>query len=291
MTNEKKERLLELLSDQAIFDLNEEELMELEQLKKQFPDWKNYASFELTAAAIGIANIKMVAMPDSLRTKILNNAEDFLSSQVKQREVVNSESETRNIFGSLPAETVGSSLAETEKRPFWQWLGWGVAFAACALLAINLWTTRIQPQSEIAQDNKIVQTPTPELNAFQKRDQFIATAPDIIRTKLESPNGAKEISGDVVWSNSQQKGYVTFRGMPVNNPSEETYQLWVFDEAQNDKYPISGGVFDVGESGEIVVPIDTELKIQKPKMFAVTEEKPGGVVVSDREKLLAIAKI
>ncbi len=284
--NEKKERMLELLSDQAIFDLNEEELMELEQLKNQFPDWKNYASFELTAAAIGIANIKMFEMPDSLRTKILDNANNYFSP-----EVVNFESETKKSFDLLTTETVGNSFVESEKRPFWQWFGWGVAFAACALLAINLWTTRVQPQPEIAKNTETIQTPTPELNAFQKRDQFLATTSDIVRTKLESPKGEKEISGDVVWSNSQQKGYVTFRGMPVNNPSEETYQLWVFDETQNDKYPISGGVFDVSESGEIVVPIDAEIKVQKPKMFAVTEEKPGGVVVSDREKLMAIGKV
>jgi hypothetical protein len=96
--NEKKERMLELLSDQAIFDLNEEELIGLEQLKSQFPDWENYASFELTAAAIGIANIKMVAMPDNLRTKILNNAGAFFDSQEKSRKAVNSEPKTRKTY-------------------------------------------------------------------------------------------------------------------------------------------------------------------------------------------------
>lgn len=284
--NQNKERMLELLSEQAIFDLNVEELMELERLKNQFPDWKDYASFELTAAAIGIADIKMVAMPEKLRAEILNNADNYFSP-----EVVNSEPKTEKTFVSLTSETAEVSFAETEKRPFWQWLGWGVAFAACALLAINLWTTRIQPQSEIAGETKTIQTPTPELNAFQKRDQLIATAPDIIRTKLESPKGTQNISGDVVWSNLEQKGYVTFRGLPVNNPTEETYQLWVFDETQSDKYPISGGVFNVNNKGEIVVPIDTELKVQKPKMFAVTAEKLGGVVVSDRAKLMAVGKV
>ena len=278
MKDEKKERMLELLSDQTVFDLNEEELMELEQLKSQFPDWKNYASFELTAAAIGIANIKMVAMPEKLRTKILENADSFFSPEIAVPE-------------SSIKQLVVSHTTETEQRPFWQWFSWGIAFAACALLAVNLWVTRFQNQPEIVKDIKTVQTPTPELSEFQKRDQFLATAPDIVRTKLESPKGSAEILGDVVWSNSKQSGYITFRGMPVNIPSKETYQLWVFDESQNDKYPISGGVFDVRENGEIVVPIDVELKIKNPKMFAVTGEKPGGVVVSDREKLMAIGKV
>lgn len=284
--NEKKERMLELLSDQAIFELNNEELMELEQLKNQSPDWKNYASFELTAAAIGIADLKMFEMPEKLRTKILKNADTYFGA-----EVLSFEPKNNNSLTLLKNESVGIKLEEKEKRPFWQWIGWGVAFAACALLAVNLWLTRVSTPTEIAKDTKTIQTPIPELNAFQKRDQFIATTSDIVRTKLEPPKGTKELSGDVVWSNTQQKGYITFRGMPVNNPSEETYQLWVFDETQNDKYPISGGVFDVSENGEIVVPIDVDLKITKPKMFAITGEKPGGVVVSDREKLLAIGKI
>lgn len=286
MTNEIKERMLELLSDQAIFDLNKEELMELEQLKSQFPDWANNSSFELTAAAIGISDIKLVVMPEKLRAKILSNAENYFSP-----EVVNSETNNRQSFGSLNTETVGISLEAAEKRPFWQWLGWGIAAAACALLAVNLWTTRFQPQQEIVKESKTIQTPTPELSVLQRRDQLIAAAPDIVRTKLEPPKGEKNISGDVVWSNSLQKGYVTFHGMPVNDSAKATYQLWVFDETQNDKYPISAGIFDVNENGEVIVPIDTKLKVKKPKMFAVTEEKPGGVVVSDRKNLVAIAKV
>ncbi len=289
--NEKKERMLELLADQSIYDLNEEELMELEQLKNQFPDWKRYATFELTAAAIGIAEIKLVEMPEKLRTKIMDDADNYFSPAAHSQEIADSGLETKKTFGSMTTETVGTSLAETEKRPFWQWLGWGVAFAACALLAINLWTTRVQPQPEVAVKTQTIQTPTPELSDIQKRDQLIATAPDIIRTKLESPKDKQNISGDVVWSNSQQKGYVTFRGLPVNDPTEDTYQLWVFDEAQNDKYPISAGIFNVSKTGEVIVPLDTKLKVKKPKMFAVTQEKPGGVVVSDREKLMAIGKV
>ena len=50
MNNEKKARLFELLTDQAVVGLSEEELMELRQLKIQFPDWENDISFELAAA-------------------------------------------------------------------------------------------------------------------------------------------------------------------------------------------------------------------------------------------------
>ena len=44
-------------------------------------------------------------------------------------------------------------------------------------------------------------------------------------------------------------------------------------------------------SGEIVVPINAKLRAQQPEMLAVTIEKPGGVVVSKREKIAALAKV
>jgi hypothetical protein len=54
---------------------------------------------------------------------------------------------------------------------------------------------------------------------------------------------------------------------------------------------VDGGVFDVPQNGEVIIPIDAKIKVQKPTLFAVTAEKPGGVVVSKQEKVLAIAKV
>jgi hypothetical protein len=82
-----------------------------------------------------------------------------------------------------------------------------------------------------------------------------------------------------------------FRGLPVNDVQKETYQLWIFDKTQDKATPIDGGTFDVTSDGEVVVPINAKLKAQEPVMFAVTVEKPGGVVVSKREKIVALAKV
>ena len=105
------------------------------------------------------------------------------------------------------------------------------------------------------------------------------------------PKKPGEISGDVIWSNAEQKGYLRLRGLPVNDPDKATYQLWIFDEAQDEKYPIDGGVFDINKDGEVIVPIDAKINVKNPKIFAVTKEKPGGVVVSDRTGLVALAKV
>jgi anti-sigma-K factor RskA len=100
----------------------------------------------------------------------------------------------------------------------------------------------------------------------------------------------QHVGGDIVWSDSEQTGYMRFRNLPVNDKSKETYQLWIFDETQEEKTPIDGGTFDVDQNGEVVIPINARLKAKNPKAFAVTVEKPGGVVVSKRERIAAIGK-
>ncbi|MFG0255098.1 MAG: anti-sigma factor domain-containing protein, partial [Rhodopirellula sp. JB053] len=98
------------------------------------------------------------------------------------------------------------------------------------------------------------------------------------------------VDGDVVWSTAQQTGYMRFVGMPVNDPTQEQYQLWIIDPARDDE-PIDGGVFDIASSGEVIVPIDAKLTVVDPAAFAITIEKPGGVVVSTQERLPLLAPV
>jgi hypothetical protein len=51
-------------------------------------------------------------------------------------------------------------------------------------------------------------------------------------------------------------------------------------------------VFDVTSSdGEQIVRIQAKLRVQVPLVFAVSVEPPGGVVVSDRNRIAAIADV
>ena len=52
---------------------------------------------------------------------------------------------------------------------------------------------------------------------------------------------------------------------------------------------VDGGVFDVPACGSVVLPIKAKLEVKQPTLFAVTVEKPGGVVVSDR-RIAILAK-
>jgi anti-sigma-K factor RskA len=60
-------------------------------------------------------------------------------------------------------------------------------------------------------------------------------------------------------------------------------------DASRDVHPVDGGVFDVTSTGELIIPIHNRLPVSQPTAFAVTLEKPGGVVVSDGPMLLVAA--
>ncbi len=288
MNELEKDKMLELLSDKAVFGLTETELAELAELEKNFPEFSDESleltqSLELSAATIGMMNLDTSEpMPAHLRTKIVSDAEKHFA--LRKTEVAVSEPQAEK-------EDFQKTFAFEPKKSVWSWLGWAVAAAACMVLAINIYTTR-QSSTDIA---KATPTPTAapqiKLTATQEREQLLASAKDILRSNWGDldPKKPQNMQGDVVWSNEKQKGFVRFSNLPVNDKTKETYQVWIFDE--NQKQPIDGGVFDANEAGEIIIPIDAKLKVQKPKMFAVTAEKPGGVVVSPLEKVMAIAKV
>ena len=106
--------------------------------------------------------------------------------------------------------------------------------------------------------------------------------------RLESFLG-EGVTGDVVWSPSMQQGYLRFEGLAANNPLKERFQLWIFDANRPDATPVDGGVFDVQGDGTVVVAIDPKLPIGAVSAFAVTVERPEGVVVSDRTRLALLA--
>lgn len=164
------------------------------------------------------------------------------------------------------------------RKPVRQYGGW-LAAAAALVLAVAGWWPELQG---------------PDIgDPAAARDQLIANAQDLVRVEwsnTEHPLAQQLAGGYVVWSHELQRGYMTFRGMPDNDPGEHQYQLWVFDAARSEKYPVDGGVFDANDGGEVVIPIRARLPIEKATLFAVTLEPPGGVVVSDRDPILWVAK-
>lgn len=283
---EKQERLFDLLTEQAVHGLNEEDQKELEDLLKIFPDWQEDESFALTATAINLSAVSPEEeMPAHLKAVILADSEKYFTAQENSAKILPFESKSK------PAAAEAEPSAGFFDRLFGaNWLGWAVAGAACIALAFNLWLTSSQPTEVV----KNPPTPTPTvapLTPAQQFEQFRASANDLVTrpwTDLD-PKKPRGVQGEVVWSNAQQKGFVRFRNLPVNDKTKETYQVWVFDASQ--KNPVSAGVFDVNQEGEVIVPMDAALQIRKPTMIGITAEKPGGVVVSELGKVMAVAKI
>jgi len=284
MSEQDKEKMLELLSGQALSDLSEAELAELAELEKLFPELKSDDSFEIAASRVSLTNLDISEpMPAHLQAKILADADQFFAAQETNV------STQENVSTPETEEEYQKTFAFEPRRSIWQWLGWAVAAAAGVVLAVNLWVTWLNPRVERIYVQQQV-TPTPTPSALQQREQLLAAA-DVVKTTLTNPKNPSEVLGDVAWSDSAQKGFVRLRGVPVNDKAREQYQLWIFASNQDPKTPVDGGVFDVGAGGEVIIPIDAKIKVQKPTLFAVTAEKPGGVVVSKQEKIMAIAKV
>ena len=295
---ENKERMLDLLTMREIHGLSEEDQKELERLLQNFPEWQDDETLALTAAAITLTVVNTdEPMPANLRSKILADSERYFANEENNEETSGKVLDFKSKSGrTVSAETgvVGGFADRLRRLSFWNLAGWVAAAAACVVLGFNLWTTN-------APEVAVNPSPSPQIspallpspNLAQQREQFLTAAPDAVQSSWTdfNPKEPRNVKGDVVWSNSLQRGYIRFQNLPVNDKTRETYQLWIFDANQNAKTPVDGGVFDIDANGDVIVPIDAKIKVGKPTMFAVTAEKPGGVVVSELGKVMAVAKI
>lgn len=173
------------------------------------------------------------------------------------------------------------------------WVPWMVAAASLLIATVSILMPRgTQPPLDLD---------TQRLALIENTD-----ADDLIQWNWISTEDSAvvgDVIGDVVWSNTLNKGYMRISGLAINDPSLEQYQLWIFDatrptgdlpqfgEGLLTQRPVDGGVFDINETGEVIIEIDSKLAIQQAAAFAITVEQPGGVVVSDRSRvpLLALA--
>lgn len=124
------------------------------------------------------------------------------------------------------------------------------------------------------------------------RTALLADSTSLRRTWAPSSDpAARGAGGDLVWNAVQQRGVMRFTGLVPNDPRVAQYQLWIVDASRDARYPVDGGVFDVTETGEVLVLITPRLPVDRPTLFAITLERPGGVVVSSRERLVLAAPV
>lgn len=282
MSEEQNEKFFDLLIAKVTSGLDDTDQRELDLLDSG-AGTREFESLEMTAAAICLAGVSIEEpMPAYLFSKIADDAPQYFENTA-----VEEDSPWAPASGA--AYIREEPVSESSSGSWFSWLGWAAAAAACIALAINIWTDR-SPVVEQAKVPTPLATPQP-LTPAQMRDSLM-TSPNLIKANWAAGNvrELKQITGDIVWSEDKQTGYMRFTGLPANDRSQYTYQLWIMDKSR-DKNPIDGGTFDVSSDGEIIIPINARLKTGRPEMFAVTMEKPGGVVVSDKEKIVALAKV
>jgi anti-sigma-K factor RskA len=172
---------------------------------------------------------------------------------------------------AAPSPVVVASFGSTMRT----WSGWAAAACLAVMLAL--------PSKKSA--DPLVATPITPTTLEQQ-------AKDLTRLTMAGTEGEfQRARGEVIWSNDQQKGFLLLTGVPVNNPQQAQYQLWIVDPTR-DEIPVDGGVFDIvaDASGKAQIEIHAKLAIRDPQAFVITLEQPGGVVRSKQEKVVAIAK-
>ena len=259
------DRLRDLLADQALFELSPEEQAELRALLANRPSIRNRSSGPPRSPRSRSTPVRYEPLPAELRAKIAAAAPEHQAAA----QLVD---ENKRLAGRAGFST----RASEHGIRFREALAWFAA-AACLFVAMMLWSASHPPTQSIAQARAALLEQEPKLKP-------------LAWTATEDP-AAKGATGDVVWSKDKQQGFMRFKGLAKNDPSQNQYQLWIFDANQDERYPIDGGVFDVDPTtGDVIVPIHAKLQVVDPKMFAVTVEKPGGVVVSDRKHIAVLAK-
>jgi hypothetical protein len=254
--------------------------------------------WELAAAAIELALIGRtgsplaVALPAELAGWIGRAApahlERFGPRKARQEEV------RPGPRATTPDERAGSLSGE------WSWLATAGWWTAACLAGLLLWQWSSLPRPAVPPAER---SPAPALVAL--RGELLAQDPQAVTVAWTKASddpavvaGPADLDtagglGDVVWSAARQEGFMRFRGLAANDPAVAQYQLWIFDAERNDAYPVDGGVFDVppDAAGDVVVRIDPRLPVGRATAFAVTVERPGGVVVSGRERLPLLAAL
>jgi len=299
MTRSPDPRGHDLLADRALFGLDSAEAGELQALGADADD-----SYDLAAAAVELATLAIEPMPAAVAERIAaarhprTLAGWQMSGPLPQASPQSTAMPPTPMphtatppaampstgmpmpHAAMPIPHAGMATPATvaprtrRRRP--AAATWIAAAATLAVVAGAWWLLRGRAAPS---------APT----AAEARAELLASASDATRLAWKATPEAASASGDVVWSQSAQRGFMRFVGLPANDPAKAQYQLWIFDRARDQAFPVDGGVFDVTATGEVIVPITAKLRVDDATLFAVTVERPGGVVVSRREHIVVTA--
>ena len=177
---------------------------------------------------------------------------------------------------ALTLEDAPAPIAVIGKRSVAGYIGWAVA-AACIAIAVGAWWPSFKPSPSLAEQRQSLLSRGDTI-----KGDWGEWSDDAVKAEVAG------VRGEVVWNESEQRGFMTFTGLPAANAAKEVYQLWIIDERGMGQR-ISGAIFDGSGTGEVIVPISPRIKTKNAAAFAVTIEEPGGTWVSDMKRRVVIA--
>ncbi|TVQ62697.1 MAG: hypothetical protein EA378_05050 [Phycisphaerales bacterium] len=286
---------MELMADEALQQLEPESVSELASLRAQ-----GGADLPAIDAAIGALILTLDAaepgsasadpgpeLPTDLAARVTAIGQAVATARVAQaarpgRPVA--------VPPTPPAPTRRSSLGPIGV------LGWMAAAAGFALAAVA-WLTQPKVVPVTPPMVEAPAEPTPAEGAMHLADR-LSTEPGTLRVAFQAAGliEGRDNVGEVLWNPDEQRGLLRIRNIDPNDPAQHQFQLWIFD-AEREQYAVDGGVFDIGpatprdQDGNLLVPFEPRLAIRNAAAFAVTQEQPGGVVVTDQSGLILLGPV
>lgn len=267
MDNPLIQRYYDLLADQCTVGLDSDGYAEMVGVRQQLQ--REYSSHDWEADAEAIA-LSAAAVDQALAPPVSGSIPEAMADQILQ--ALDEQSMPTEDVLDFAAQLAARKAEHKPDRT--RWFGW---YAAAAALAAAIYFGTERPVT--------VETLSPEQQVAGMLEQ---PETRVIAWGTPTESGYEQVTGDVIWNNQTQQGFMRLANMPVNNPGQSQYQLWIVDP-ERDENPVDGGVFDISSEGEVIIPIDSKLPIISPAAFAITREQPGGVVVSGGPLLVVAA--
>lgn len=284
-------RLIDLMVEQATQGLSPQDEVELQAAIDADKAIRAEAeAYALAATAVELTLTKptqVEALPEALRQKLIATASEIVHTAQPELKL------TGSATADKPA-TPPASFSFSDGKMF----GWYAAIAALVALAFMIGqeprvveVEKIVEKEVPVEVERIVQVPAPDpvLPPLDQRYAALAQQPDTVTASwgFNSDGGDPAYAnakGEVIWNAEEQTGYMKLAGLPVNDPTEIQYQLWIVDGSRDTTIEntnrVDGGVFDITAEGEVIVPINAKLLARNAAAFAITVERPGGVVES-----------
>lgn len=293
--------ILDLIIERSTYGLSSNDQIRLDQLIQDSDNpsaaLKEIERFELSIAALELSQVNQAPSDETLSSHAALSP--ALKERIRLQSVQAMETKAANAGDDriLDRPTTPQAEASINRRSAFKGIFiWAVAAASLLALAMFIRQGQNLDPSDSLVGNSINHPVVPPADLVEdimpndeQMKKFLGSTPEDLLTLSWTPVDNKNVTGEVFWSDQQQTGFMSLKGLEVNDPQQKQYQVWIYDTDTKEQRPVNGGVFDVPKSGLYVVPIAPLSPVKKAVQFSITAEQPGGVDVSDQQHVPTVA--